>query len=60
MDVYKERIFKCQNVYMYLTFDFYNEQIYRNNGLEHWEQKTKIISDFIGIIGSGLMDTKNL
>ena len=31
-----------------------NEQIYRNNGQKDWEQKNRIISTFISIIGSSL------
>ena len=32
-----------------------NEQIYSNNGRKHWEQKNRIISTFISIIGSSLI-----
>ena len=32
-----------------------NDEIYRNNGLKHWEQKNRIIGNFISIIGSSLI-----
>ena len=32
-----------------------NEAIYRNNELKYWEQKNRIISHFISIIGSSLI-----
>ena len=32
-----------------------NEQIYRNNGLKHWEQKNRIISYLISITGSSII-----
>ena len=31
-----------------------NEEICRNNGLKRWEQKNRIMGNFIGIIGSSL------
>ena len=31
-----------------------NEEICRNNGLKHWEQKNRIMGNFISIIGSSL------
>ena len=31
-----------------------NEKIYRNNGLKHQEQKNRIITNFISIMGSSL------
>ena len=34
-----------------------NGAIYRNNELKHWEQKNRIMSNFISIIGWGLMES---
>ena len=31
--------------------------IYRNNELKHWKQKNRIMSNFISIIGWGLMES---